>query len=645
MADSKYTSILSSKKINGVEFKNRIMMAPMGDNLCELDGSISPKQYEYFKKRARGGCGAIILGSVGVSRIDGQVCEYELSLANDGLIDGYKKFTQEMHEYGCKIIAQLKHGGSISVFAAEHGFPFLVPTKYELSEKHLEDYKTTFSTLTKKEMEAFILRGADKFKEATTGDIQKVVNQFKDAAIRAHQAGMDGVEIHAGHGYLVSGFLSRSKNSRLDEYGGSVENRARLLLEIIAAIKEHLPSEFPILVRLDAEEIDIKNGITIEESVELSKILQSAGVDAIHVSTYANPALGTAFTLAPIVHAKEGFLKATQQIRKATNIPIIAVGRVDPDRADALINQKDFDFIAMGRNLLADPELPNKLSKNKSSSIKPCQYSYECVSRIFLNGQMVCASDTSIGDDKLELKPKYKELTILGAGPAGMETAIQAAKRNIPTTIYERRHLPGGNLIGSALVYKPYRELLRYYINELDSPLINVKLESSIDHENITSSDHINAVGGDIVQTSDDEIHIARWIGQMIDEHGCNFDKLESSIRNKNYKSVLIKGVDTIELHLANFLQSFGVKVTLLQLDGKEIGQSMPVVLRWRVLDQIKANTTIIKDQNINQDADLILNTQFIPRDDMNDLQSIGDAKNGLSFIPKATKEARNIVK
>ena len=153
-------------------------------------------------------------------------------------------------------------------------------------------------------------------------------------------------------------------------------------------------------------------------------------------------------------------------------MPVIGVGRIEPASAEQYIANKAFDFIAMGRKLLADPELPNKLAMQITDQIKPCQYSYECVSRIFLNGEMVCASDLNLGESNV--KSEHKRIDIIGAGPAGMELAIQSASRGIPTQIFEKEEFLGGKLIGAALIYKPYRSLLEYYRSKMQDKLIKI---------------------------------------------------------------------------------------------------------------------------------------------------------------------------
>ena len=639
-----YKSLFSPFKINELEFKNRILLAPMGDNLCNKDGSISKKQEGYFLARAQGGCAGIILGSVGVSRPSGQATPLELSLANNNLIGKYKKFVKLMHKNDCKVIAQIKHGGSKAAYAASIGVPFLVPSLKEMSAKDIEHGKNMVNKLTPEEMNEFVsnLKGAGNFKVMDLIDIEKVVEQFKDAAERAYKANIDGIEIHAGHGYIISSFLSKATNLRTDKYGGSLKNRIRLLDEIIDAIRTCVPRNFPIIVRLDGEEINIKDGLTSAEVCEIAKHIESK-IDAIHVSSYANPASGPDFTKAPLNHKKESFTKVTNAIKNAVQIPIIAVGRIEPERADKYISEGKFNFLAMGRKLLADPNLPNKLKNNEKNKIKPCQYSYECVSRIFLNGQMVCASDVGLG--KRDKNYSKRKLVIIGAGPAGLELALQGAKRNIEVAIFERQGFIGGNLIGASLIYEPYKKLLNYYQASIKNKLIDLNLNTEISSDDIKTEFVDNqkvvvATGGVPSISMPNATNIQSWLHPFIEDNNGNIDAIKSALEKEKYKNFAILGTNTIQLHLAAFLRSIGFDVSLVRTK-ETIGKSMPVVLRWKVLDELENQVPIISENAyLEKKFDITLDSVFESNSDIKELETIGDSKHGLAYIPQTAKDA-----
>ena len=639
-----YKSLFSPFKINGLEFKNRILLAPMGDNLCNKDGSISKKQENYFLARAKGGCAGIILGSVGISRPAGQATPLELSLASDALIKKYKEFVKLMHKNDCKVIAQIKHAGSKAAYAASIGVPFMVPSLKEMSSTDIEHGKSMVEKLTPEEMNEFVsnLKGAGNFEVMDLEDIKKVVEQFKEAAKRAYKANLDGIEIHAGHGYIISSFLSKATNSRTDQYGGSLKNRIRLLDEIIDAIKTAVPKNFPIIVRLDGEEINIKNGLTSSEVCKIAKHIESK-IDAIHVSSYANPASGPDFTKAPLNHKKEGFIKVTSLIKDVVQIPIIAVGRIEPERAEKYISEGKFNFLAMGRKLLADANLPNKLKNNKQHHIKPCQYSYECVSRIFLNGQMVCASDVGLG--KKDKNYSYKNLIIVGAGPAGLELALQAAKRNVKVSIYEKQGFIGGNLIGASLIYKPYRKLLNYYQASIKNKLIDLHLNKElylddIEKEFSDGQDIIIASGGVPSSSLPNAVNIQSWLNPFIEENMGNIDSVELAIKEKKFDSCAILGTDTIQLHLATFLSSIGINVCLVR-GSKAIGGSMPVVLRWKVLDELANQVPVISEKEyLERKFDITFDAIFKSKTNFDKFDNIGDSKHGLAYLPQTAKDA-----
>ena len=212
-----------------------------------------------------------------------------------------------------------------------------------------------FGLLTQDEIMNFIKAGGPdgkgpRYHELTIDEIKIEIDHFAQAARRAKMANFDAVEIHAGHGYLISSFLSPAVNKRTDEYGGSTENRARFLIEVIQAIKQEVSADFPVLVRLDANEYRIDGGITPQDFLVTAKLAEKAGADALDVSSYGNTSKGIAFTEAPLVHEPGGFLKFARMAKETVSIPIIAVGRIELDVAENGLKNKDFDFVAMGRN-------------------------------------------------------------------------------------------------------------------------------------------------------------------------------------------------------------------------------------------------------------------------------------------------------
>ena len=390
-----WSKLLEPGQIGSLELRNRILMAPMGSNLGELDGTTGPRLCRYYEERARGGAALLLVGVGAIAYPGGAAIPRQLGVSDDRFLPGLRALSDGIHRYGAKAAIQLQHAGKIATQDIAAGRPLLVPSRVPYSGGGMED-------LTADELQRLVsnLRAegaALRYREMDQADIDALVEQFAGAAERAQRAGFDGVELHAGHGYVLSSFLSRATNLREDRYGGSAENRARLLTDVIRAVKRRVGADFPVWCRMDAREYRIENGITLEESEETARLAERAGADALHVSAYGNPMSGIAFTEAPLVHEPGGYLAFAARIKRVTSVPVIAVGRISPDAADRALRLGRADFVAMGRKLLADPELPRKLREGRPRDIRPCVYCYTCVGNIFVNESVACAVNPATG--------------------------------------------------------------------------------------------------------------------------------------------------------------------------------------------------------------------------------------------------------
>lgn len=276
-----YKSLLSPGQIGPMEVKNRLFMAPMGSNLGEEDGTVGERLSAYYEARAQGGAGLIIMGVGAISWPDGACIPNQVAVSDDKFIAGLKGLADKVHAHGAKLAIQLQHAGKVAVCDITAGRAMLVP-----SVPHME-MGDMFDALTGEEMGSYInSMGAAKveYKVAEKTDIEELIEDFAAAADRLRTAGFDGVELHAGHGYILSSFLSPHSNKRDDEYGGSLENRARLLVEVIKAVKDRVGEDMAVWCRIDATEFYTDDGITFEDAKETARIAEEAGADAIHVS-------------------------------------------------------------------------------------------------------------------------------------------------------------------------------------------------------------------------------------------------------------------------------------------------------------------------------------------------------------------------
>ena len=620
----KYPLLASPASIGNLKLRNRMIMAAMGSNFASEDGHTTEQLTAYYEKRAQGGIGLIILETSAITWPAGASMPNMIGFSKDEFIPSLKSLTQRIHQHGSKIAAQLNHSGKIAQEDVIAGRPIPVPSipKSEPSDM--------FGLLTQDEIMNFIKAGGPdgkgpRYHELSADEIQQEVQHFVDAAKRAKAANFDAIEIHAGHGYLISSFLSPAVNKRTDEYGGTAEKRAKLLVDIISQIKIQL-KDFPVLVRLDANEYRIENGITPDDFLITASMAQDAGADAIDVSAYGNTSKGIAFTEAPLVHEPGGFLNFVKMAKKELTIPIIAVGRIELDVAEKGLRNNEFDFLAMGRKILADPDLPNKIISGREQLIRPCIYCYVCVSQIFINKPMMCAVNSQLGNEHrneniIHSTASQKRILVIGAGPSGMESARLLAMQGHHVEIWEKDKDIGGTVRVAALAYEPNGRLINYLKNSLDELNVTIKLRTLATSKSVQdfNPDHvIVAVGanrnapsikgknnrnvfdgeelrGLLFGSDAQAIKKLSLIQQLILKVGRatqllrNISALRflSKIWMPIAKNIVVIGGDLVGLELAEFLVERGRTVKVLEPSGS-LGPNLSIVRRSRVVHMLK---------------------------------------------------------
>jgi len=440
-------------QVGTMTLRNRMVQPAMGSNLNNSDGTVTDGTVYYYGTRANGGVGLIIT-EVCTPEPGGRCIPGQLELSHYRFIPGLARLVSAAHSGGAKIAVQLAHAGC---FASES--------------------VTDMQPCSPSGIGTFILPD-DKPRAMTIEEVRQLIEAYGMAAQRATLAGFDAVEVHGGHGYMPLQFLSGYSNRRTDEYGGSLENRARFALEVIRSIKEHAGEDFPIIYRLSAEEY-VEGGLVLEETTQFARWAEEAGVSAIHVTAgtwdsrietfnrvmagQESPAgkrlsegMSTGIWVPPTYVPRGIMVPLAEAIKKNVSVPIIAVNSISPEMAEEIIASGKADMVAMGRQIIADPEYPRKVIAGKPEEIRRCIRCNECLSAAVSYRGIECSVNAVAGKEhefftKLVPANKSRKVMVVGGGPGGMEAARVGAIRGHDVTLYEKRNELGGMMLYSAV--------------------------------------------------------------------------------------------------------------------------------------------------------------------------------------------------
>ena len=418
-------NLFSSIMIKTMELPNRAVMPPMGTNLGNADGTVSEANLAYLKRRARGGPGLIIT-EISAVHPSGVAINSELGAYDDRFIPGLKKLADIAHAAGCKVALQLHHAGRESLYLLKEG-KAIAPSPI----------RSLVFGLTPREI--------------TRDEIQEIIAAFGAAAFRARQAGFDAVEVHGAHGYLLTQFLSSLCNQREDEYGGNRSNRSRFMVEVLQEVRRRVGSDFPISLRISTEEC-IKGGYSVEDMQAILPNLVKAGADLIHASlgTHGSPG---GITSAPAEYEPGFNVWRAKKVKEVVDVPVIAVGRFsDLTLADEVIGRGEADLIAFGRQFLADPDFLVKTREGRPQEIRKCiACNQGCIERLILGeGKIRCAINPETGQETICPQGPAavpRKVWVVGAGPAGLTAAYEAARLGHQVTLFEKEKNLGGQLL------------------------------------------------------------------------------------------------------------------------------------------------------------------------------------------------------
>jgi len=460
--------------INRLEIKNRIAYPALG-LLYSYDGTLNDRYYEYFREKAKGGAGLVTVGPVGIDIAgSGRIA---LSLASDDRVPDFAKLAQIIKSEGARTFVQLFHAGAYSYSMLTDGVQPIAPSAvYSKYSKQMP-------------------------REMTLEDIEIVQKAYVDAALRAKEAGFDGVEIIASAGYLITQFLSPITNKRTDKYGGSFENRVRFPKEVIEKVRQAVGKDFPISIRMAGNDF-VPGSNTSRETPLFAKVYEEAGVDIINVTGGWHEARVPQL---PMELPRAGYAYLAANIKKAVNVPVMASNRISsPDEAERILRDSMADMVNLGRVLIADPYWPKKAMQGKAKLIRPCVGCNQgCTDTLFSGMPVGCILNARAGyefERSIVKTSQPLKIMIVGAGPGGLEAAVRAKEAGHEVEIYEKENEIGGQLYIAAAPPNKQEllEIIRYYKAMIEEYSIPVHYNTTVTIELINKKkpDHVIVATG-----------------------------------------------------------------------------------------------------------------------------------------------------
>lgn len=553
---SNYPNLFSPIKIGTMEVKNRLFLAPMGTAFGEYRvHKPTKKMADYYAARAAGGTGLIIVEQSvvqqrGLWSLNGG------GLWSDEFVPGWKMVVDRVHEAGGKIIIQVGHLGRSTIESFNGGLKPVAPSAVP---DHFLD---------------------NEVDELTLEDIDELKEDFRNAFRRCKEAGFDGIEIHCTHGYMLASFLSGRSNKRTDKYGGTLEGRLKLPIEVIQLARQELGKDYPIIARLAATEAN--GGRSLEETRVVAKALVEAGLDGLDISSGSYSELD--WEIPPSYFSYAMNMENIEQIKKAVSVPILASGRItEPRLAEQLIAEGRCDMVGINRAGIADPEWGNKASSGNTESIRRCIGCVRCIDAVF-SGALRCTVNPLVGKEEERIvtpAEKKKNILVVGGGPVGLESAILAAKRGHKVTLVEKQRKLGGQINSAAVPPHKYEmgSLITTQIYEAEKLGITIQTGVHVD------LDYLQKAEADEVILAVGARHTVPNIKGIQQTFVTTaIDILEGKAHAG--KKVVIIGGNLIGCETAEFLGEYGKEITLLEMTG-EIGADLAIVPKPHTLKRI----------------------------------------------------------
>ena len=533
----KFNAMFQPINIGPMTVKNRFVVPPMGNNFANTDGSMSEQSAAYYRERAKGGFGLITIEATVVHK-GAKGGPRKPCLYDDSTIESFRKVVDACHAEGAKVSVQLQNAGPEGN-AKNAGAPIEAATSIPSD------------------------CGRDTPKEVTTEEVYELVKGYGLAAKRAMEAGVDAVEIHMAHGYLVSTFLSPRTNKRLDEFGGSFENRMRFSRLIIEEVKKMTEGKIAVLARINSCD-EVPGGLDVHDSAAIAAYLEGCGLDAIHVSRAVH--IRDEFMWAPTVTHGGFSASQVEEIKRAVSIPVITVGRyTEPQFAELMVKEGRCDLVAFGRQSLADPYMPLKAQEERLEDMIPCIACLQgCVANMYAGNPVCCLVNPFLGHEAEGIAPaeKAKKVMVIGGGVAGLCAAFIAQEKGHQVTLYEASDKLGGNMRLAA--YPPGKGditgMIRSYIVKCEKAGVNIKMNTKVTAQ-MLKEDTPDAV---ILATGSETLVLPFIKGIHNPDIVYGVDCLEGT-RPVGHK-VLVVGGGMVGAETADFLAEQGHEVSVIEM-------------------------------------------------------------------------------
>jgi 2,4-dienoyl-CoA reductase-like NADH-dependent reductase (Old Yellow Enzyme family)/thioredoxin reductase len=566
---NKMQPLFSSFTIRDIHLKNRIVMPGLASFLIGDDGSISDDTVEHYRRRAAGGPAMVIMEAHAISP-EGLVSAHQARIYDDRFIEGLAKIAAVIKSEGSVPAIQIHHGGrqtSIKVIKRKPLAPSPIPCPTIPGD----------------------------VEPLTIDGIHEIVQKFGDAAKRAKEAGFELIEIHGAHGYLINQFLSKVSNHREDEYGGDTVGRSRFAIEITEEIRRRIGPQFALSFKISAQEF-VSEGLTVKESIEILKLLVKAGVDIVQVS--AGNDITPEWICQPMFMKKACLAESAARVKKALNIPVMAVGRINgPVVANEVLLKDQADLVCIGRGLLADPQLPNKAREERLDEIRICIACNTCMESIFRKGRIECLVNPMLGREKeMRFVPtqKPKKIMVIGGGPGGLNVAWVAAKRGHKVHVFEKRRSLGGQLLPGSVPghKKELLSLIKFQKKQIEKFGVTCHLNQEV------KAQDIQTFGPDVVVLATGSLPAIPPVDGIDNTIVLTYEQVLNEAP-PSFKQAVIIGGGATGLEMALHLAEYGCRVSVVEMLA-EIGTGLETMTKKILLGKLKErNVNILTETRL----------------------------------------------